>query len=177
MWAEHLETMKDVKEGIFLQSYAQKDPLIEYKNKAYNIFTRFLIKINNEFAKKFINISKVVQPSTPRIITNEADVKDISEGSREFVDDNISVSNSNKNSNKLQNAISKAVQMKNKQEMSMQTNSSESSSNNVTTVKKQQKEPGRNEKVSVEYVDGKIVKDVKYKKVAADIKAGIAKLI
>jgi preprotein translocase subunit SecA len=177
MWAEHLETMKDVKEGIFLQSYAQKDPLIEYKNKAYNIFTRFLIKINNEFAKKFINISKVVQPSTPRIITNEADVKDISEGSREFVDDNISVSNSNRNSNKLQNAISKAVQMKNKQEMSMQTNSSESSSNNVTTVKKQQKEPGRNEKVSVEYVDGKIVKDVKYKKVAADIKAGIAKLI
>ncbi|RMD76971.1 preprotein translocase subunit SecA, partial [Candidatus Dojkabacteria bacterium] len=46
MWVEHLETMKDIKEGVILQQYAQKDPLIEYKNKAYVVFQEFLQKVN-----------------------------------------------------------------------------------------------------------------------------------
>ncbi|WP_157634536.1 hypothetical protein [Spirosoma panaciterrae] len=36
---------------------------------------------------------------------------------------------------------------------------------------------GRNDKVSVRYTDGKVVKDVKYKKVEADIQVGKCVLV
>lgn len=32
-WREHLREMDDMKEGIYLRAYGQKDPLLEYKKK------------------------------------------------------------------------------------------------------------------------------------------------
>ncbi len=37
-WKEHLREMDDLKEGIHLRAYGQKDPLIEYKSEAYKLF-------------------------------------------------------------------------------------------------------------------------------------------
>lgn len=38
--------MDDLKEGIHLRSYAQKDPLLEYKQEAYNLFVELVEDIN-----------------------------------------------------------------------------------------------------------------------------------
>ena len=38
--------MDDLKEGIHLRSYAQKDPLLEYKQEAYKIFVDLIVDIN-----------------------------------------------------------------------------------------------------------------------------------
>jgi preprotein translocase subunit SecA len=47
-WKEHLREMDDLKEGIGLRAYGQKDPLIEYKGEAYGMFVELLKEIRNE---------------------------------------------------------------------------------------------------------------------------------
>ncbi len=38
LWIEHLNTMTELREGIGLRGYGQRDPLLEYKQEAYRIF-------------------------------------------------------------------------------------------------------------------------------------------
>lgn len=55
-WKEHLREMDDLKEGIGLRAYGQKDPLVEYKTEAFKIFVDLLGQIRNDtvsFAFKF----------------------------------------------------------------------------------------------------------------------------
>ncbi len=47
-WKEHLREMDDLKEGIHLRAYGQKDPLVEYKTEAFNLFVTLLESIRNE---------------------------------------------------------------------------------------------------------------------------------
>lgn len=55
-WKEHLREMDDLKEGIGLRAYGQKDPLVEYKGEAFKIFVELLNQLKYEsvsFAFKF----------------------------------------------------------------------------------------------------------------------------
>ncbi|HMN18338.1 MAG: preprotein translocase subunit SecA [Ignavibacteriales bacterium] len=55
-WKEHLREMDDLKEGIGLRAYGQKDPLVEYKSEAFKLFVDLLSQIRNEsvsFSFKF----------------------------------------------------------------------------------------------------------------------------
>jgi len=47
-WKEHLREMDDLKEGINLRAYGQKDPLVEYKTEAFKLFLNLLENIRNE---------------------------------------------------------------------------------------------------------------------------------
>ncbi len=47
-WREHLREMDDLKEGIHLRSYGQKDPLLEYKEDAFKLFENLINEINKE---------------------------------------------------------------------------------------------------------------------------------
>ena len=47
-WKEHLREMDDLKEGIGLRAYGQKDPLLEYKGEAYKLFVDLIEQIRNE---------------------------------------------------------------------------------------------------------------------------------
>jgi len=47
-WVEHLTAMEVLRQGIGLQSYAQKDPLAEYKVRAYDMFQELLRAIQSE---------------------------------------------------------------------------------------------------------------------------------
>ncbi len=47
-WKEHLREMDDLKEGINLRAYGQKDPLVEYKREAFEMFVEMLKNINRE---------------------------------------------------------------------------------------------------------------------------------
>ncbi len=48
LWQEHLYALDALKEGISLRSYGQKDPLIEFKQEAFAIFSDLMRNINNE---------------------------------------------------------------------------------------------------------------------------------
>ncbi len=41
-WQEHLTEMEELKKGIFLRSYGQKDPLVEYKGEAFKYFEELM---------------------------------------------------------------------------------------------------------------------------------------
>ncbi|KAB2926061.1 MAG: preprotein translocase subunit SecA [Bacteroidetes bacterium] len=47
-WKEHLREMDDLKEGIYLRAYGQKDPILEYKAEAYKMFIELIGLINKE---------------------------------------------------------------------------------------------------------------------------------
>ncbi len=47
-WKEHLREMDDLKEGIGLRAYGQKDPLVEYKAEAFKLFVTLIEQIRNE---------------------------------------------------------------------------------------------------------------------------------
>jgi preprotein translocase subunit SecA len=48
LWQEHLYAMDALREGVYLRGYAQKDPLIEYKTEAFEMFVELMANIKNE---------------------------------------------------------------------------------------------------------------------------------
>jgi preprotein translocase subunit SecA len=65
-WKEHLREMDDLKEGIGLRAYGQKDPLVEYKTEAFKLFVTLLEEIRNDtvsFTFKFF-------PQAPEEVQN-----------------------------------------------------------------------------------------------------------
>ena len=55
-WKEHLREMDDLKEGIGLRGYGQKDPLVEYKREGFQMFVELLDEINRETVKTLFRI-------------------------------------------------------------------------------------------------------------------------
>jgi preprotein translocase subunit SecA len=47
-WRDHLREMDDLKEGIHLRGYGQKDPLIEYKGEAFKMFIELMDMIASD---------------------------------------------------------------------------------------------------------------------------------
>jgi preprotein translocase subunit SecA len=58
LWQEHLYALDALKEGINLRSYGQKDPLIEFKQEAFNIFSALITNINNEILSNLFRSSQ-----------------------------------------------------------------------------------------------------------------------
>jgi preprotein translocase subunit SecA len=48
LWQEHLYAMDSLREAVYLRAYGQKDPLVEYKNEAYEMFTELMANIKGE---------------------------------------------------------------------------------------------------------------------------------
>src|SRR3989344_572383 len=47
-WKEHLYDLDQLKKGISLRAYAQKDPLIEFQKEAFNLFTAMMNRIREQ---------------------------------------------------------------------------------------------------------------------------------
>ena len=60
-WKEHLAMVDQLKEGVNLRAYAQKDPLIEYKKESFSAFDRMLYVIKSESIEKLLKIQIVEQ--------------------------------------------------------------------------------------------------------------------
>ena len=50
-WIDHLHNIDMLKEGIGLRAYGQKDPLIEYKKEAYDLFNKMMFEIQSNTVK------------------------------------------------------------------------------------------------------------------------------
>ena len=62
LWMEHLEAIDDLREGIGLRGYGQRDPLVEYKNEAYSMFERLMSAIGSDIVHRIFK----VQVNLPR---------------------------------------------------------------------------------------------------------------
>ena len=47
-WIDHLHNIDMLRDGIGLRAYGQKDPLIEYKREAYDLFNKMMYEIQSE---------------------------------------------------------------------------------------------------------------------------------
>ena len=63
-WKDHLLNMDHLREGINLQAYAQKDPLNEYKHRAFSMFEQMRLEIkktvvNNVFSVRLYSAEEI----------------------------------------------------------------------------------------------------------------------
>jgi preprotein translocase subunit SecA len=58
-WREHLYEMDYLQEGIYLRSYAQKDPLTEYRREAFQMFEELTSTIQAEFVRYVYRVELV----------------------------------------------------------------------------------------------------------------------
>ncbi len=55
-WQSHLEELEDLRDSVALRSYAQKNPLLEYKLEGFDIFDAMIDKIKSSVAKTIIRV-------------------------------------------------------------------------------------------------------------------------
>ncbi len=64
LWMDHLTAMEDLRTGIGLRGYGQRDPLVEYKNESFQMFERLIGQIDDGIAHRIfrVNIGEVPPP-------------------------------------------------------------------------------------------------------------------
>ncbi len=94
LWMEHLENMRYLREKVSLRGYGQRDPLIEYKGEAYQLFEGLLANVRTNTVHALFKLEGPTTPTpapfvmaNPKIITNEDEVEDMLTGDRELTPD------------------------------------------------------------------------------------------
>ena len=75
-WIDHLHNIDMLRDGIGLRAYGQKDPLIEYKKEAYDMFNNMMYEIQSDTVKHLFRTKFGVQvvnnqPEEPVDVPNE----------------------------------------------------------------------------------------------------------
>jgi preprotein translocase subunit SecA len=145
LWKEHLREMDDLKQSVQNAVYEQKDPLLIYKFEGFELFKRFIAKVNEEtisfLLKADIPVQQPDQVQEARSHRSRVRLNEQKEESRSLLSGG--------------ERAEPAQTARPPQEKIMPA--------------KSEKVAGRNDRVSVQYPDGKVLRDVKYKKVEEDI--------
>jgi preprotein translocase subunit SecA len=64
-WREHLYDMDYLREGIHLRGFAQIEPLVAYKNEAFELFKDLMNSVWDDFARMIFHIEVTIQPPDP----------------------------------------------------------------------------------------------------------------
>lgn len=67
LWKEHLLSMDHLREGVGLRSYAQKDPLYEYKKEGFDMFSTIVERFNEEVCEKLFKVQPVSDMEMTRL--------------------------------------------------------------------------------------------------------------
>jgi preprotein translocase subunit SecA len=144
-WKEHLRDMDDLKQSVQNAVYEQKDPLLIYKFEAFEMFKRFIGKLNEDV------ISFLAKSELPR---QDPDQVRAAQAQRQ---PEPKVQASKEEAGNSLGGGSRAVAPPQRP------------APQAVAPRKSDKVYGRNDRVSVRYADGKVLKDVKYKSVEQDI--------
>jgi len=63
-WMSHLDNMDELRQGIGLRAYGQKDPLVEYKLEAFDMFTQMIEEIKADVVRYLFRVQVVSEPRT-----------------------------------------------------------------------------------------------------------------
>jgi preprotein translocase subunit SecA len=76
LWIEHLTVMEELREGIGLRGYGQRDPLVEYKHEAYQMFGRLQGAISNQVIHTIFRVEvQGVPVQTAAVPTNQVQMR------------------------------------------------------------------------------------------------------
>lgn len=65
-WQNHLEELEDLRDSVSLRTYAQKNPLVEYKLEGSEIFDRMIDQIKSSVAKTILRVQIRQEGQQPR---------------------------------------------------------------------------------------------------------------
>jgi preprotein translocase subunit SecA len=82
-WKDHLLSMDHLKEGIGLRSYAQKDPLVEYKKESFGLFEAMMDRIEDETIRYLYFMQRVEHAPEPGQEVDWSEVQDGEESDAE----------------------------------------------------------------------------------------------
>jgi preprotein translocase subunit SecA len=156
-WKEHLREMDDLKQSVQNAVFEQKDPLLIYKFESVNLFQRFVARVNMD------TISFVIKAEIPAVQqTNQSAAKAPKEKAP-----------------KLQMSKDDAISSLLGGLAGAQEEYHDPSTPSVERAAPRQaiKIADRNQRVTVQYADGSIKEDVKYKTVEQDVESGRAVVI
>lgn len=71
LWIDHIDQIDDLRDGVRLRAYGQRDPLVEFKNEAYSLFETLIDKIDQEIAFRVFRISATPQQEIPLNLARE----------------------------------------------------------------------------------------------------------
>ncbi len=78
LWVDHLDAIENLRQGIGLRGYGQKDPLVEYKNEAFSMFENLMNTIDDEIVHRIYKIHIHQEPALesplnrPGVVENAA---------------------------------------------------------------------------------------------------------
>ena len=143
-WKEHLREMDDLKQSVQNAVYEQKDPLLIYKFEGFEAFKRFIAKVNED------TVAFLMKADIP--IQQADQVQEARQQRRVRLKENKEESKSLLSGGDGQHPQpNRPPQEK------------------VMPVKSE-KLAGRNDRVTVKYADGRVLKDVKFKKIEDDLR-------
>ena len=66
LWIDHIDYIDDLREGVEIRAYGQKDPLVEFKNEAFGLFESLIDRIDGELSRRLFRIGvNIPQPEIP----------------------------------------------------------------------------------------------------------------
>lgn len=74
LWISHLDNVGDLRMGIGLRGYGQRDPLVEYKREAFLMFSTLINTIKNQVAFSIFKVKLITNPEQ-NTINQEKDVR------------------------------------------------------------------------------------------------------
>ena len=81
LWIEHLDTMDDLRSGIGLRGYAQRDPLIEYKREGFELFEKLIVSVDYEIVHRIFKVAVqgqspiAVQPAPQEMVERHPEIE------------------------------------------------------------------------------------------------------
>ncbi len=79
-WMDHIDDMVQLRQGIGLQSYGQKDPLVEYKMAAFDMFEALTASIQEETVRRMYAVTPKRQEERTQVVKVTGTNKDDSAG-------------------------------------------------------------------------------------------------
>ncbi|MCA9391603.1 SEC-C domain-containing protein [candidate division WWE3 bacterium] len=66
LWMEHIDALDELRAGIGLRGYGQREPLVEFKNEGYRMFEQLISSIDYEIVNRFHKI-RIQTPESVRL--------------------------------------------------------------------------------------------------------------
>ncbi len=72
-WMDHIDAMDQLRNGINLRAYAQRDPLIEYKFEAYEAFQAMIFSIKEDVVRYVLRVKVIERPEERKMVMNQGE--------------------------------------------------------------------------------------------------------
>jgi preprotein translocase subunit SecA len=74
-WMEHIDAMHELRQGVWLRAFGQRDPLIEYRYEAYEMFQEMIHSIQEEVVRLLYHLKVTRAPERERAAIPTANLK------------------------------------------------------------------------------------------------------